>query len=194
MHCVPSKPRSVQICSTSATEHTPLWPSSAMSCQLVQGQRAWGCALHGGRSTHSAYVAAVPSTHTARLFWDSYSAPHRPPRDNIKRALTGRFRTARARRGHSAGTAPIITMFIPGTPLQTTRLTEACTIHSTQHRGCGIQDPGTRGYRWWKTADFSHSARCAPFVCKAPPGWPGAIEPIIIVYPGNTPCKPPPAK
>ena len=28
--------------------------------------------------------------------------------------------------------------------------------------GCRIQDPGTRGYRWWKTADFSHSARCAP--------------------------------
>ena len=24
--------------------------------------------------------------------------------------------------------------------------------------GCRIQDPGTRGYRWWKTADFSHSA------------------------------------
>ena len=24
------------------------------------------------------------------------------------------------------------------------------------------QDPGTRGYRWWNTADFSHSARCAP--------------------------------
>ena len=24
--------------------------------------------------------------------------------------------------------------------------------------GCRIQDPGTHGYRWWKTADFSHSA------------------------------------
>ena len=23
--------------------------------------------------------------------------------------------------------------------------------------GCSIQDPGTRGYRWWKTADCSHS-------------------------------------
>ena len=32
-------------------------------------------------------------------------------------------------------------------------------IHSKQHRGCRIQDPGTRGYRGWKTADFSHSAR-----------------------------------
>ena len=65
--------------------------------------------------------------------------------------------------------------------------TEACMIHSKQHRGCGIQDPGTRGkhqtqtqnpwctsrgcglqnsgptcgYRWWKTADFSHSAGTA---------------------------------
>ena len=27
-------------------------------------------------------------------------------------------------------------------------------IHSKQHRGCRIQDPGTCGYRWWKTADF----------------------------------------
>ena len=36
-------------------------------------------------------------------------------------------------------------------------------IHSKQHRGCRIQDPGTRGYWWWKTADFSHSARCAPY-------------------------------
>ena len=28
--------------------------------------------------------------------------------------------------------------------------------------GCRIQDLGLRGYRWWKTAEFSHSARCAP--------------------------------
>ena len=34
-------------------------------------------------------------------------------------------------------------------------------INSKQHRGCGIQDPGTHGYRWWKTADFSHSAGTA---------------------------------
>ena len=27
--------------------------------------------------------------------------------------------------------------------------------------GCRIQDPGTRGYRWWKSADFSHSAGTA---------------------------------
>ena len=40
--------------------------------------------------------------------------------------------------------------------------TEVCTIHSKQHRGCRVQDPGTRGYRGWKTADFWHSARCAP--------------------------------
>ena len=31
-------------------------------------------------------------------------------------------------------------------------------IHSKQHRGCRIQDLRTRGYRWWKTADF-HTAR-----------------------------------
>ena len=48
-------------------------------------------------------------------------------------------------------------------PLQTTPPppTEGCTIHSKQHRGCRNQDPGTRGYRRWKTADFSHSARTA---------------------------------
>ena len=43
--------------------------------------------------------------------------------------------------------------------------TEACTIHSKQHRRCRFQDPGTRGYRWWKTAAFPHSAgsaRCTP--------------------------------
>ena len=59
-------------------------------------------------------------------------------------------------------TAPIITLFIPGTPLKNHPPTEACMIHSKQHRGCRMQDPGTRSYRWWKTADFSHSARCVP--------------------------------
>ena len=42
---------------------------------------------------------------------------------------------------------------------------EGCMIHSKQDWGCRIQDPGTRGYRWWKAADVSHSARstrCAP--------------------------------
>ena len=42
--------------------------------------------------------------------------------------------------------------------------TEACMINSKQRRGCGIQGPGARGYRWWKTADFSHSAKCTPIV------------------------------
>ena len=44
-------------------------------------------------------------------------------------------------------------------------------IHSKQHRGCRIQVPGTRGYRRWKTADFSHSARSLP--CAPPPRFPG---------------------
>ena len=35
--------------------------------------------------------------------------------------------------------------------------------------GCRIQDLGIRGYRWWKTADFSHSARCAPNIRPVPP-------------------------
>ena len=31
-------------------------------------------------------------------------------------------------------------------------------IHSKRHLGCRLQGPGTRGYRRWKTADFSHRA------------------------------------
>ena len=52
-------------------------------------------------------------------------------------------------------------MLIPGTPPANHPPSEACVIHSKQHRGCGVQDPGTHGYRWWKTADFSHSAGTA---------------------------------
>ena len=50
----------------------------------------------------------------------------------------------------------------PGNTPENHPPTEACMIHSKQHRGCRMQDPGTRSYRWWKTADFSHSARCVP--------------------------------
>ena len=61
---------------------------------------------------------------------------------------------------HSVRTAPIITLFIPGTPLKTTHLqNHAWSIQSSM--GCRIQDPGTHGYRWWKTADFSHSGGTA---------------------------------
>ena len=45
---------------------------------------------------------------------------------------------------HSARTAPIVMLFIPGTPLKTTHLQKhARSIHNSM--GCGIQDPGTRG-------------------------------------------------
>ena len=71
---------------------------------------------------------------------------------------SGRFRTARAQRGHSANYYAVY----PGNTPEVHPPTDACVIHSKQHRGCGIQDPGARGYRRWKTADFSHSARCAP--------------------------------
>ena len=42
--------------------------------------------------------------------------------DTRSETQRGRFRTAHAQRGHSAGTMPIITLFIPGTPLKTTHL------------------------------------------------------------------------
>ena len=66
-----------------------------------------------------------------------------------KTPFRGGFRTAPAQPGHTPANHPP---------------TAACMIHSKWHRRCRIQDPGTRGYRWWKTADFSHSARCAPSV------------------------------
>ena len=50
----------------------------------------------------------------------------------------------------------------PGNAPENHPPTEACMIHSKHHRGCRIQDPGTRGYWGRKTADFSHSAQCAP--------------------------------
>ena len=62
----------------------------------------------------------------------------------------GRFRTARTERGPRARTAPIITLFIPGAP-ENDPPTGACTIHSKQHQGCTIQDPGTRGKHQTKT-------------------------------------------
>ena len=58
----------------------------------------------------------------------------------------------------------------PGNTPENHPPTEACTIDSKQHRGCRIQDPGARGSRWWKTADFSHSRHCAPFGSFQTPG------------------------
>ena len=72
--------------------------------------------------------------------------------------LRGRFRTVRAQRAHSANYYVVY----PGNTPANHPPTEACMIHSKQHRGCSIQDPGTCSYRWWKTADFLHSARCSP--------------------------------
>ena len=47
--------------------------------------------------------------------------------------------------------------------------------------GCRIQDPGAHGYRWWKTADFSHSVGTAH---GAPP--PPPIKVTILDSQGNT--------
>ena len=53
-------------------------------------------------------------------------------------------KTQGAQRGHSTGTAPIIVLFIPRTPLKTTHLQKhARTIQNGV--GCRIQDPGTHG-------------------------------------------------
>ena len=91
-----------------------------------------------------------------------------------------------AQRGHSANHYVVY----PGTTPENHPPTGACMIHSKQHWGCRIQDPGTRGkhqtktkhpwctwctsrgcrvqnlgpchgHRGWKTADLSHSAGTA---------------------------------
>ena len=43
-------------------------------------------------------------------------------------------------------------------PVASIRLNKKIPGAPTAAVGCRIQDPGTHGYRWWKTADFSHSA------------------------------------
>ena len=70
-------------------------------------------------------------------------------------AVSHGVRAARASRGHGANYYVVY----PGNTPANHPPTEACMIHSKQHWGCRIQDSGTRGYRGWKTADFSHSAR-----------------------------------
>ena len=69
--------------------------------------------------------------------------------------LWGRFRTARAQR-QSLRCSSREHPCKPPPPL-----TEVRMIHSKRHRGCRIQGPGTQGYRRWKIAACSHSARTA---------------------------------
>ena len=52
-----------------------------------------------------------------------------------------------AQRGHSANDYVVY----PGNTTENHPPTEACMIHSKQHRGCRIQDPGTRGKHQTKT-------------------------------------------
>ena len=67
---------------------------------------------------------------------------------------------------HSARTAPIITLFIPGTPLQTTPPYRS--VHDPFKTASGVQNagpwdpwlPGVKNGRLF--AQRGHSARCAP--------------------------------
>ena len=63
-----------------------------------------------------------------------------------------------AQRGHSAGTAPIITLYYPGNTPENHPPTEACMIHSKQHLGCSIQDPRTP----WQASDLKQKIPDAP--------------------------------
>ena len=60
---------------------------------------------------------------------------------------------------HSGGTAPIITLFYPGNTPENHPPTAACMIHSKQHWGCRIQDPGTRGKHQTETKNPRCSSR-----------------------------------
>ena len=70
---------------------------------------------------------------------------NRPLLSNHKRSshpppLWGGFRTARAQSAHSANYYVVY----PGNTPENHPPAEGCMIHSKQHRGCRIQDPGTR--------------------------------------------------
>ena len=72
-------------------------------------------------------------------------APRSPGHEQqILSSHRGRFRTAHAQRGHSTNHYGVH----PGNTPANHPPTEASMIHSKPHRGCRIQDPGTRGYRW----------------------------------------------
>ena len=64
-------------------------------------------------------------------------------KSKLARAIGGAF----AQRGHSAH----YDIVYPGNTSENHPPTEACVIHSKQHRGCRIQDPGTRGKHQTKT-------------------------------------------
>ena len=104
----------------------------------------------------------------------------KPPTFRTARAqrahrFRGRYRTARAQRR-------LLRCLPREHPCTPPPPTEACMIHSKQRRGCGVQVPGTRGYRRWKTAAFSHSAdRRQPRGA----GGPGAPEVGIIGAEGS---------
>ena len=105
--------------------------------------------------------------------------PHGPHRSSRPHRRSGRLEAALlteyyggvvAQRAHSANHYAVH----PGNTPDDHPSAEGCMIHSKPHRGCRAQDPGARGYQGWKTADFSHSARCTPY---PPPLLPHSTSP-----------------
>ena len=98
---------------------------------------------------------ARPSAPFAKGLWEKCAEwPFAWERGRLHQSFGGRFRTARAQRQS-------LRCLSREHPPELPPPTEACMIHSKGHRGCTVQDPGTCGYRRWKTADFSHSAGTA---------------------------------
>ena len=67
----------------------------------------------------------------------------------------GCFRTARAQHGHNTNYYVVY----PGNTPANHPPTKACMIHSKQHRGCSIQDPGTCGKHQTKTTNPGCTSR-----------------------------------
>ena len=113
--------------------HRPLVPTTPASqpCHLKCVTTRNGEREHDGQTGRQCSNKAVVAhgrgggagIHIFRRFWE-------------------RFRTARVQRQS-------LRCLSREHPLQTTPPTEACMIHSNQHRGCRMQDPGTRGYQGW---------------------------------------------
>ena len=76
-------------------------------------------------SFQSSELTELPVVENSQLFAQrAHSACTAHAQRTVRplRLFRGRFCTARAQLWHSTGTAPIITLFIPGTPLKTTHL------------------------------------------------------------------------
>ena len=200
--CALYAPSMRPVCALYAPSMRPLCalyaPSMRPLCAWCGG---WGdCAgLHTTRGTKADSTLAWPPGLNAAIPQTRKRVCNAPSPAACGKSSKGTETDTQGAFSHSAGTAPIITVFIPGTPLQTTPPTEAGMIHSKPHWRCRVQDPGIRGYRRWKTADLPHGAppnstscwwccctaraRSSSFFCVFRGFYPVSIHLILLVHP-----------